>query len=48
MISRKESQLSKNLGKTRRSSIWNRGRRGISHLSSEIVLRDNQLLESPE
>jgi hypothetical protein len=48
MINIKEIQLSKNLGKTRRSSRWNKGRRGISHHSSEIVLRDNQLLESPE
>jgi hypothetical protein len=48
MINIKEILLSKNLGKTRRSSRWNRGRRGTSHPSSEIVLRDNKPLESPE
>jgi hypothetical protein len=48
MINIKEGQFSKNLGKTRRNTIWNRGRRGLSHHSSEIILRDNQLLENPE
>jgi hypothetical protein len=47
MINIKEIHLSKKLEKSRRSKIWNRGRRRISHHSSEIVLRDNQLLESP-
>jgi hypothetical protein len=41
MINIKEGQLSKNLGKTRRKERWNRGRRGLSHHSSEIILKDN-------
>jgi hypothetical protein len=48
MINIKEGQLSKKLGKTRIKTIWNRGRRGLRHHSSEIILRDNQLLENPE
>jgi hypothetical protein len=48
MINIKEDQLSKNIGKTRRKTRWNRGRRGLSHHSSEIILRDNQLLKNPE
>jgi hypothetical protein len=44
----KEGQLSKNIGKTRRNIRWNRGRRGLSHHSSEIILRNNQMLENPE
>jgi hypothetical protein len=48
MINIRESLLSKELGKTRRNSIWSRGRRGTSHPSSETVLRDNKPLESPE
>jgi hypothetical protein len=48
MINKKQGQLSKNLGKTRRKSRWIRGRRELSHHSSEIILRDNQLLENPE
>jgi hypothetical protein len=48
MINIKESQLSKNLGNTRISTICNRGRRGLSHHSSETVLKENQLLESLE
>jgi hypothetical protein len=48
MIIKNKGQHSKNLGKTRRNSIWIRGRRGQSHHSSKIVLRDNQLLENPK
>jgi hypothetical protein len=48
MISRKQGQLSKNLGKTKRNSIWIRGRRDLSHHSSEIIHRDIKLLESLE
>jgi hypothetical protein len=48
MININEDQLSKKLGKTRRKKYMNRGRRGLSHHSSEIILRDNQLLENPE
>jgi hypothetical protein len=48
MIRKKQGQLSKNLGKTKRNSRWIRRRRELSHHSSEIILRDNQLLENPE
>jgi hypothetical protein len=48
MISKKQDQLSKRLGKTKRNSRWIRGRRDLSHHSSEITLRENQLLENPE
>jgi hypothetical protein len=48
MIRKKQGQLSKKLGKTKRGARWNRGRRELRHHSSEIILRDNQLLESPE
>jgi hypothetical protein len=48
MINKKKGQLSKNLGKTRRNSRWIRGRRELSHHSSKIILRDNQLIENPE
>jgi hypothetical protein len=48
VINIKEGQFFKKLGKTRRKKRWNRGRRGLSHHSSEIILRDNQLLENPE
>jgi hypothetical protein len=37
-----------NLGNIRRKTIWNRGRRGLSHHSLEIILRDNQPIENPE
>jgi hypothetical protein len=48
MISIEEDQLSKRLRKIRRKKIWNRGRRVLSHPTSEIVLRDSQLLKKPE
>jgi hypothetical protein len=48
MINKNQGQLSKNLGKTKRSSRWIRGRREISHHSSEIILRASQLLENLE
>jgi hypothetical protein len=43
----KGKKLSKNLRKTKRKTIWNRGKRGISHHSYEIILRDSQLSENP-
>jgi hypothetical protein len=46
MININESQISKNIGNTGRSSIWNEKRREIIHHSLEIVLKDIQLLES--
>jgi hypothetical protein len=36
------------LGRQKRSSRWITGRRELSHHSSNIILRDNQLLENPE
>jgi hypothetical protein len=48
MIIIEENQLSKNLGKTRRKSRWNKGIRGLSHHSTKIILRDIQLLKNPE
>jgi hypothetical protein len=48
MINKNKGQLSKNIGKKKRSSRWIRGRRELSHHSSEIILRDNQLLENLE
>jgi hypothetical protein len=48
MIRKKQGQLSKDLGKTKRSSIWIRGRRDLSHHSSEIIHRENKLLENSE
>jgi hypothetical protein len=46
MSNKERSLISGSLGKTRRNSIWIRGRRELSHPFSEIVLRDNHLLES--
>jgi hypothetical protein len=48
MINIMEHLLSKELGKTRRSLRGNKGRRGTSHHFSEIVLKDNHLLERIE
>jgi hypothetical protein len=48
MINKKQGQLTKNIGKTKRNSRWIRGRRELSHHSSEIILKDNQLLDNPE
>jgi hypothetical protein len=48
MINIKEGQFSKNLGNTKIKTRWNRGRRGLSHHSSEIILRDNQFLGNPQ
>jgi hypothetical protein len=48
MIRKKQGQLSKKLGKTKGNSRWIRRRREISHHSSEIILRDNQLIENPK
>jgi hypothetical protein len=47
MIRKNQGQLSKKLGKTKINSRWIKGRRGLSHHSSEIILRENQLLENP-
>jgi hypothetical protein len=44
----KEGQLYKNLGKTRRKTRWNNGKKQLSHHSSEKILGDNYLLESLE
>jgi hypothetical protein len=48
MISKKESLLSKRLGRTRGSSRRNIGRRETSLHFSERVLKDIHLLESIE
>jgi hypothetical protein len=48
MIRKNQGQLSKKLGKTKINSRWIRGRRDLSHHSSEIIHRDNKLLKSPE
>jgi hypothetical protein len=48
MINKTQGQISKNLGKTKKNSRWIRGRRDLSHHSSEIIHRDNKLLEIPE
>jgi hypothetical protein len=48
MMSIKPGQLSKNIGKTRRNIRWNRGRNGLNHHSSKIILRDSQILENPK
>jgi hypothetical protein len=48
MISRKQGHLSKRLGKTKRNSRWIRGRRELSHHSSEIIHRDKKCLKNPE
>jgi hypothetical protein len=48
MIRKNQGQLSKNLGKKKRNSRWIKGRRELSHHSSEIILRENQLIENPE
>jgi hypothetical protein len=46
MINKGEDQLSKGIGKTRRKEIWIRGRRGLNHHFSEILLKDIQLPRS--
>jgi hypothetical protein len=48
MINIKEGQFSKKLGKTRRKTTLNRGRRELSHHYSEKILKENQLLENPK
>jgi hypothetical protein len=48
MIRKNQGQLSKKLGKTKRSSRWIKGRRELSHHSSKIILGDKKLLENPE
>jgi hypothetical protein len=44
MISRKKGHISKRLGKIIINSRWIRGRRELSHHSSEIIHKDNKLL----
>jgi hypothetical protein len=48
MIKKGEDLLSRRLGRPIRKSIWNRGRGGLSHHFSEILLKDNQLPRSLE
>jgi hypothetical protein len=48
MISKKESLVSRRLGRTRRSLRRNRGGRGTSHPFSETFLKDSHILESIE
>jgi hypothetical protein len=48
MIKINEGHISKKIGKTRRNTSWNKGKRGLRHHSSEIILRENQLLENLE
>jgi hypothetical protein len=48
MIRKKERLPSRRLGRTRRSSIRNIGRRETSLHFSEIVLKDSHILESIE
>jgi hypothetical protein len=48
MVSKKQVQISKKIGKTRRNSRWIKGRKELSHHSSKIILWDSQILEKPE
>jgi hypothetical protein len=48
MIRKKGKHLTKNLGNTRRKERWSRGRRELSHHSSEITFRKKQLLKNPK
>jgi hypothetical protein len=48
MINRKQGQLSKRPGKTKINSRWIKGRRDLSHHSSEIIHRHNKHLRNPE
>jgi hypothetical protein len=48
MINIKEGQLSRNIGKTIRKTRGNREKGGLSQLSSEIIIGDNQLLKKLE
>jgi hypothetical protein len=48
MINKNQGQLSKNLAKEKINSIWIRGRKELRHHASEIILRDNQLLDNPK
>jgi hypothetical protein len=47
MINIKKIILSKELGRKRRSSIWNKGRRGTRHPSSETYIRDKKTSREP-
>jgi hypothetical protein len=48
MINKNQGQLSKKFGKTKRNSRLIKGKRELSHHFSEIILRDNKLLENPK
>jgi hypothetical protein len=48
MINIEEFLISKELGKTRISSMWSRGRMGTNHPSSETVLQNKKNLENLE
>jgi hypothetical protein len=48
MRSKERSLLSRRFEKTRRNSIWIRGRRELRHPISGTILQDSQVLESPE
>jgi hypothetical protein len=48
MINKNQGHVSKRLGKTIRNSIWIRGRRELSHHSSEIIHKDRKCLKNPE
>jgi hypothetical protein len=48
MINIEEEKNSKSLGKTRRKTIWRRGRKGTIHPSSRIILRGRQIKINPE
>jgi hypothetical protein len=41
MSSKEKIPLSRRIGKTRRNSIWIRGRRELSHNFLEIALKDS-------
>jgi hypothetical protein len=48
MINKGEGQLSKRHEKTKRKSRWNKGKRGLSHHFSKILLKENQPPKSLE
>jgi hypothetical protein len=48
MINKNKMLLSRSLGRTRRHSKWNIGRRETSHHFSKKILKDNHFLDSPE
>jgi hypothetical protein len=48
MINKNQDQHSKKIGKTKQNSRWIKGRRGLSHHSSEIDHKERKLLRNPE